>query len=407
MMNKTTSIALFLALQLPAATATAAPRTFYVDPATGADSNTGAAAATPWRTIKFAATKAAAVAQGGGGPVTVNLAAGVYSEGLFFGPAQSGTASAPITFRGSGSSSGTGAAPPRRTVLSGGLAIPGSAFKPAGVMGAMMGANSTSTHTAPQILTADLKALGVNLSDLGSLAPGSLGECSGDKMELVEDGVPMQLARWPNKNASNASPSPSGAGGYPGFSNWANARKVWGMGGGEPQAFTLLPNASDTTPPSCPGRAHAACPAFGPAVTTQQLRAWAKEEDLWMHGYWSNDYGDSYVKAAAVDVATGRINISRSTVRWQPRSAFGRFRCLLVIPPLPLLPVSNKRTTVRYPQPPCYPVITHARVMAVNARSELDQPGEVSRAQPSPAQQFCNLTAFPCVSLPFLAVQLF
>ena len=294
---------------------------FFVDAARGSDTGGDGTAARPWQTVNHAATAAAAAARGAAAaPVTaVTLTGGIYTESLFFGPALSGTPSAPITFRGT-------PAPqqPQRAVLSGGLALPRSAFKPraAGPAGA---------------LTLDLASLGLNVSELGALAPGTLGQCAGDKAELVEDGVPMSLARWPNANAS--------AGGYPGFNNWGNVRGVWGSGGGEAQAFTLVPNASDHRPPSCPGRPRAACPPFGPVPTAKQLAAWAGEEDLWFHGYWQNDWGDSYVKAAAIDQLTGLVNISKETA-------------------------------------PCYPVTMHARVMAVNAESELDVPGEyfISRA---------------------------
>ena len=213
----------------PSSAALAQPsHKFFVDPARGSDTGDGSAKQ-PWQSIKHAAAAAAAAAHGTvAAPVTVTLASGTYNEALFFGPALSGTAEAPITFRG--------ALPlqqqqqqrqqQRRAVLSGGLLLPRSAFKPraAGPAG---------------VLTTDLAALGVNISELGSLAPGSLGQCTGDKVELVEDGTPLTLAQWPNANA------PTGSG-YPGFRNWANAREVWGMGGGQPQAFTLVPNASDT-----------------------------------------------------------------------------------------------------------------------------------------------------------------
>ena len=265
-----------------------------------------------WQTINHAAAAAAAAARGAAAaPVTVTLAGGTYGESLFFGPALSGTPTAPITFRGGDQR--------QRAVLSGGLRLPRSAFRPR----AAGPANA---------LTVDLASLGVNISELGSLAPGTLGQCTGDKVELVEDGVPMTLARWPNANASTGD-------GYPGFNSWANVRAVWGAGGGEPQAFTLVPNASEGHPPSCPGRPRAACPPLGPAPTAKQLAAWAAEEDLWFHGYWENDWGDSYVKAAAIDERSGRVNISKETA-------------------------------------PCYPVTAHARVMAVNAESELDSPGE-------------------------------
>lgn len=78
---------------------------------------------------------------------------------------------------------------------------------------------------------------------------------------------------------------------------------------------------------------------MGPAPTALQLQAWASEPSLWFHGFWKNDYGESYVRAASVDARSGRVNISRDT-------------------------------------PPCYPAAVHARVMVVNALSELDQAGE-------------------------------
>eukprot|EP01043_Picozoa_sp_COSAG02_P083528 COSAG02_NODE_21525_length_784_cov_4.325547_1_plen_214_part_01 len=150
--------------------------TFFVDGATGSDANPGTSAK-PWRTIAFAADEAASAAQKHEAPIAVSVAAGIYTEPLFFGPAQSGRPSATITFRGVAGA-----------VISGGLTIPKTAFRP-------------STAGPRGMLTVDLGELGVNITDLGSLAPGTLGECSGDQIELVEDGAVMTLARLSTPSA--------------------------------------------------------------------------------------------------------------------------------------------------------------------------------------------------------------
>jgi len=291
------------------AAAASAAQQFYVDPLHGSDTNSGKSPSSAFATIPHAALAAAATKAA----ATVHLAAAVYRQPVSLGPPHSGRAGAVITFRGP---SGGGA------VLSGGLAVPNSSFKASGGSG------------GGGVFVADLAKLGVNLSDLGSLAPSALGGCAGDKVELVESGVVLDLARWPNKNASKHSPA-----GYPGFNNWANIRQVWGSGGGSPQAFSLSrSNTSCAHPPyCCPGRPNALCPTFGPVPSAKQLQAWAKEEDLWLHGYWSNDWGDSYVTPSKI--SADRIDIDQAT-------------------------------------PPCYPVLNHARVMVVNALSELDSPGE-------------------------------
>jgi len=68
--------------------------------------------------------------------------------------------------------------------------------------------------------------------------------------------------------------------------------------------------------------------------------SWESETDVWFHGYWSFDWADSYVRA--MDINPGK-NLTIST---DPET------------------------------PPVYGYKPKARVMVVNARSELDEPGE-------------------------------
>ena len=72
--------------------------------------------------------------------------------------------------------------------------------------------------------------------------------------ELFVAGVPQTLARWPNGQA------------------WA----------------TMTSGGKDR---------------FGATVELDRLTRWAKAEDLWVHGYWTYDWADSYERVVSVNVA--------------------------------------------------------------------------------------------------------
>ena len=85
------------------------------------------------------------------------------------------------------------------------------------------------------------------------------------------NGKPLLLARWPNINAST------------GYWEWGSVQA----------ALTQQPDASFTI-------ATAASPSCTNPATTQQLTKWAKESDLWTHGYWGWDWADTYAKVGKV-----------------------------------------------------------------------------------------------------------
>jgi hypothetical protein len=123
-----------------------------------------------------------------------------------------------------------------RVVMTAGIRIPNSAFKPTGSGGAL----SASLPTVA-----------------GGLGVGSYGvvsDCS-SRIEASMNGGPLILARWPNLNATS------------GYNEWGSVLSVENQ---EPNAaFTIATEASS----SCSNPA-----------TTDQLSKWAKESDLWTHG---------------------------------------------------------------------------------------------------------------------------
>lgn len=258
--------------------ASGASREFYVDPANGSDSANGSAAH-PFKTAAHAADAAAAASMvNGTSAVSVLLADGMYADALMLGPAQSGSPSAAITFQPSSPGS-------TNVVFSGGKHLPGAVF---------------SRAPAPsKVYTVDLKKQGLDVSLLGHLAPGELGTCNQDVSQVFIDGQPLLLARYPNVNASS------------GYNEWMNIAQVQSA----TRAFSLSPSQ----------------------VSPARLAAWADEDALWFHGYWSQDWADSYVQASSLD---------------------------------------GYNVTVQPETPPVYGFKPKARVMAVNALSELDAPGE-------------------------------
>ena len=56
---------------------------------------------------------------------------------------------------------------------------------------------------------------------------------------------------------------------------------------------------------------------FGVSVEPERLRRWAAAEELWVHGYWTYDWADTYERVASVDVAAATL----ATV--PPHGAYG------------------------------------------------------------------------------------
>jgi len=95
---------------------------------------------------------------------------------------------------------------------------------------------------------------------------------------------------------------------------------------GEPQTLARWPNDTLVRLPV----------ETAPETPDPRFARWAKEKDLWLYGYWGRDWADAYEKVAGIDAA-GRISLVPPTNRF----GFGR-----------------------------------GMGFAVNALSEIDQPGE-------------------------------
>ena len=113
------------------------------------------------------------------GGATVLLHGGTHPP-FALGAADSGRDGAPIVYA---------AAAGEPSVVSGGVGVPGSLFKP---------------WTTPGVLKADLSHL-VTAADLGGMhtdsSMGCVGDCQHDKAELFLGGESMTLSRYPNKGS--------------------------------------------------------------------------------------------------------------------------------------------------------------------------------------------------------------
>eukprot|EP01050_Picozoa_sp_SAG11_P002562 SAG11_NODE_131_length_15487_cov_5.744996_8_plen_539_part_00 len=159
----------------------------------------------------------------------------------------SGRADAPIVYA---------SAPGQTATISGGVAVPASAFKPSAAGG------------AAGVMSASLAPLGITPAMLGGMETGEgsmdFGECQHDKAELFFGGEAMVLARYPNQ-ASDGS--------------WRFLHADLPAGATDP----LLPN-------------YWFLMALGSNAT--KISTWATKDaaSSWLHGYWDYDWADSYRK---------------------------------------------------------------------------------------------------------------
>ncbi len=108
------------------------------------------------------------------------------------------------------------------------------------------------------VMETDLRAQGI--SDFGTMSRRGFGigiQSSG--LELFFDENPMQLARWPNEGWVLIDSVPNG------------------QNGGK----FIFNNA--------------------------KVKRWINADDLWVHGYWTWDWADSYEKVKSIDTVTGEI----------------------------------------------------------------------------------------------------
>ena len=129
-----------------------------------------------------------------------------------------------------------------------------------------------------KVLQADLRKLGI--TDFGEMKVRGFGRpVVPAGLELFFQDKPMPLARWPNSGWAKIAGAPAGANGG---------------------RFTY---------------------------EGDRPRRWSKAEDLWLHGYWTQDWADSYVKVRSINAEAREIG----TV--EPHGVYGykagqRFRAL-------------------------------------------------------------------------------
>jgi hypothetical protein len=179
------AISLFLAAPMMAAT------TIQVSP-DGDDGGTGKAGM-PFRTIEKARDEVRSLrATGFSGPVTVELAPGTYpvDRAILFGPEDSGTKSAPVTYR---------SAAGRSAVLKGARTIPLSDFRR--VTGAALLDRLDST-AREHILALNVAAVGL---DHAGPFPQVFRD-RGGIFELFDTSGRLPLSRWPNEGYTTMGP---------------------------------------------------------------------------------------------------------------------------------------------------------------------------------------------------------
>jgi len=213
----------------------------------------------PLRTLEGARAAIRTTKQAGPlphGGVTVYLRGGIYhiTKTFELSDEDGGTDAAPIVYRAHGS---------EQVRLIGGKEISG--FGPIADETVRKRIDAKCRDKIQQV---DLKAQGV--TDFGRLTPRGFGRRTYPAaLELFFDGKPMQLARWPNRG-------------------WANTASVpAGPQGGK---FTY----EDDRP-----------------------QRWAKADDIWLHGYWTQDWADSYVSVKSIDTD------AREIVTREPHGVYG------------------------------------------------------------------------------------
>ena len=277
-MDSKTAIILALALSAALSQAAVAGRDLYVAP-DGSDKNSGTATK-PFRTLERARDAIREVKNAAGlpiGGVTVWLRGGVYPVLTTFALSteDGGTKEAPVVYR---------AVEAATVRLVGGKQVKG--FKPVSDSAILARMDPVCRG---KVLQTDLKAQGI--SDFGQLTNRGFGRANKPAhLELFFNDRPMTLATWPNGGWSEIAEVPAGP------------------DGGK---FTYSGH--------------------------RPLR-WTQADDIWIHGYWTWPWADSYEKVKSIDTKTKEI----------------------------------------YTQPPhgSYGYQAHKRWRALNLLEELDEPGE-------------------------------
>jgi hypothetical protein len=193
------------------------------------------------------------------GPLTVYVRGGRYpiARSVSFLPLDSGKPGAEIVFD---------VYPGETAVLSGGLAVDG--FTPLREPDALARIPAAARS---HVLQADLRALG--LADLGSVTPAT-----GNRMELYFRGSLMTLARYPNEG-------------------WLKVASVPQTG-----PRMLNPGLDRDTSPVPRGRHYGRFTYPG-----DRPRSWKAGQEIWVHGYWTWDWADQYLRVERIDIKTREV----------------------------------------------------------------------------------------------------
>lgn len=199
------------------------------------------------------------------GPATVWLHAGTYERRAPFvlGPADSGTADAPVVYR---------AWPGDAVSLSGGHALPADVWQPVTDPAVLARLDPAARG---QVLVCDLRAAGV--TDFGELhARGFRRPYVNPGLELFCNDQPLTLARWPN-----AGTVPLGKvldpGSIPRNGDFGNRGGKFVYGGDRPDR-------------------------------------WAGADDVYLSGLFNYGYADDTLKVKSVDPATKTITLAQATM---------------------------------------------------------------------------------------------
>ncbi len=234
---------------------------FYVSPL-GNDDNSGSIEE-PFKSIEKAQSAVRILKQKNGipqGGITVYLRKGVYpiQRTIRFTGKDNGEEGAPVIYC---------AYPGEEVLLNGGKVVDN--FKP------LYDKEAKSRIKAKyhsKIWQADLKALGI--TNYGKIKPTGFGrKFQPTGMELFFNGAPMTLARYPNEG------------------NWIRIKSV-------PQTGKLVyAGEKGVIRFGLPSGRH-----YGRFVYNgDRPSGWQKDDDIWLHGYWTWDWADSYVKVKRID----------------------------------------------------------------------------------------------------------
>jgi len=214
----------------------------------GSDTDSGTESK-PFASLERARDAIRALKQSGGlpeGGVRVSVRGGVYPVLASFtlGAEDSGTVAAPVVYR---------AAEGEEVRLVGGKEVGG--FKPVRDSGILARLDPSARG---KVVQTDLKAQGI--TDYGKITPRGFGRAIQPAgLELFFKDKPMPLAEWPNNGWTNIAAVPAGP--DAGKFNYDGDR---------------------------PSR-------------------WAKSDDIWIHGYWTWPWADSYEHVKSIDTQTKEI----------------------------------------------------------------------------------------------------